>query len=122
MLTMAYFHPWTLRQQDEERSYVPYACSLRASDSTWQDALSQWLDGRVISQESVHSAYQFLSVYCVRPREPSEDVLSDEDLGDEELVLEETCLAEASKTRVGGREPGAESKANSRQQGKATHE
>ena len=50
MLTMAYFHPWTLRHNDEEESYVPYAGSLRASDSTWQDALSQWLDGHVISQ------------------------------------------------------------------------
>ena len=34
LLTMAHFHPWTLRQQYEDQSYVPYAGSLRASDST----------------------------------------------------------------------------------------
>ena len=38
------------------------------------------------------------------------------------MVIEEADLAEASKTRVGGREPDVESKANSREGGKATHE
>ena len=50
MLTMAYFHPWTLRKNNAETSYVPFAGDLRAEDISWQDALAMWLNGEVISE------------------------------------------------------------------------
>ena len=50
MLTMAYFHPWTLRRDEEEGDVVPYAGSLRAGEDSWEQALTKRLDGNIISQ------------------------------------------------------------------------
>ena len=47
MLTMSYFHPWTLRQEDAEENHVPFAGCLR-NLSTWEGSLATWLDGNVI--------------------------------------------------------------------------
>ena len=104
MLTMAYFHPWTLRADDEEGVAVPFAGRLRASEESWDTALRTWLDGNVISCESVRYISNFLSVYRVRPRDPNEDARSDEDFSDEDLVLNEDMLEQAMTTRVGGKE------------------
>ena len=104
MLTMAYFHPWTLRADDEESDAVPFAGRLRGNDESWDTALRTWLDGNVLSCESVRYISNFLSVYRVRPRDPNEDARSDEDFSDEELVLNEDMLEQAMKTRVGGKE------------------
>ena len=48
MLTMAYFHPWTLRQTDAEAKVVPHAAELRGAELSWRDALTTWLDGEVV--------------------------------------------------------------------------
>jgi len=40
ILTMAYFHPRTLRRDDAEESFVPFAGGLRAEGISWQDALA----------------------------------------------------------------------------------
>jgi hypothetical protein len=122
MLTMAYFHPWTLRKNDAENSYVPLAGDLRAEDVSWQDALAMWLNGEVMSEESMRYINDVLSVYRVRPRDPTEDVLSDEDFSDEELELTEVDLERALKSKVGGREPRANGKAKSSTSGKTSHE
>ena len=53
MLTMAYFHPWSLRASDAQGSVVPFAGNLRDRQESWQCALSTWLNGNVVSQESV---------------------------------------------------------------------
>ena len=53
MLTMAYFHPWTLRANEEEGEVVPYVGSLRTGERTWEDALKKWLNGNIVSQESL---------------------------------------------------------------------
>ena len=50
LLTMAYFHPWTLRAEEEEVDAVPYAGCLRADEESWEAALKKWLDGNIISQ------------------------------------------------------------------------
>ena len=50
LLTMAYFHPWTLRAEEEEVDAVPYAGCLRADEENWEAALKKWLDGNIISQ------------------------------------------------------------------------
>ena len=61
-------------------------------------------------------------MYRERPRDPSEDVLSDEDFSDEELELTEADLARALQTRVGGRDPHANGKRQLSATGTATHE
>lgn len=53
LLTMAYFHPWTLRAKDAEDKIVPYAGALRTHQETWPQALQKWLDGHIISQTSL---------------------------------------------------------------------
>ena len=63
-----------------------------------------------------------MSVYRVRPRDPSEDVLSDEDFSDEELELTEGDLARALQTRIGGRESKGKTSRQETSTGKATHE
>ena len=121
LLTMAYFRPWTLRQGDADAAHVPHAGCLRdAAAGSWEDSLSSWLDGNVISQESVRYISIFLSVYRVRPRDPNEDVRSDEDLSDQESEVREDDLEEALKTRIGGRDKNTETK--QQDDGKATHE
>ena len=104
MLTMAYFHLWTLRAADAEGDIVPYAGCLRAEDLSWEEAIKLWLDGNVISHESARYVSNFLSVYRARPRDPNEDAQSDENFSDEELIVDEEKLEHAMKTRVGGRE------------------
>ena len=103
LLTMAYFHPWTLREGEEEGDVVPYAGSLRTGENSWEAALKKWLDGNIISQESLRYVGNFLSVYRVRPRDPDDDARSDEDFDDEKLVVDETLLERAMRSRVGGR-------------------
>ena len=49
MLTMAYFHPWTLRANDADDSVVPFAGNLRDRKDLWHCALSKWLNGNVVS-------------------------------------------------------------------------
>ena len=81
-------------------------------EESWQDALSTWLSGHVVSQESVRYINNFMSGYRIRPRDLDDDVLSDEDFSDEELELTEADLARALETRIGGHEPkGKKSKA-----------
>ena len=104
MLTMAYFHPWTLRSHDAEGSVVPFAGHLRDRDreESWQSALSTWLSGNVVSQESVRYMNNLLCVYRIRPRDVADDVSSDEEFSDEELELTEGDLARALAMRIGG--------------------
>ena len=104
MLTMAYFHPWTLRSGFAEGKVVPFAGCLREREESWQGALSTWLSGNVVSQESVRYINNFMCVYRIRPRDVADDILSDEDFEDEELELTEADLARALESRVGGRE------------------
>ena len=101
MITMTYFHPWTLRAADEAQSIVPYAGNLRPQDATWEVTLSMWLDGNVVSQESAHYVSNSICVFRVRPRDQDEDVRSDEDVDDDEFILTGKDLKQALKTRIG---------------------
>ena len=104
MLAMAYFHPWTLRGNEEEGDVVPYAGSLRTGEDAWEKALRKMLDGNSISQGSLRYVGYLLSVYRVRPRDPNEDARSDEYFDDEKLVIDENMLERAMQSRVGGKE------------------
>ena len=87
MITMTYFHPWTLRAADEEQSIVPYAGNLRPEDATWEMTLSMWLDGTVVSQESARFGNNTLCVFGMCPRDQDEDIRSGEDVDDEKHML-----------------------------------
>ena len=122
LLTMVYFRPWTLRLDYEEDRYVPYAGRLRPEDKSWQDEFDEWLRGGVLSEESVRYINNFMSVYRVRPRDVSDDVLSDEDFSDEELVLTKKDLERAMQTRIGGRESKKSDNKTTSASGKVSHE
>ena len=76
---MAYFHPWTLRSADIG-AHIPHASQLKGNHATWQDALAYWLDGHILSAESMRYVSNFLSVYRVRPTEDDEDEAHSDDL------------------------------------------
>ena len=54
---------------------------------SWEEAMTVWVDGNVISRDSARYAAHFLSVHRVRPRDDVEDARSDEDVDDEALIL-----------------------------------
>lgn len=122
MLTMAYFHPWTLRGKDAQDKVVPFAGHLRERTETWEAAIKEWLTGEVVSQESVRYINHIMSVYRIRPRDISEDVLSDEDSSDEELELTEADLTRALETRIGGHDSKAKKSEKESSTSKASHE
>ena len=101
---------------------MPYAGRLRPLDKSWRDELEEWLYHGVLSEEFVRYINNFMSVYRVRPRDVSDDVVSDEDFSDEELILTEKDLEEALKTRIGGRESKRTESQRTSAQGKVSHE
>ena len=50
-ITMAYFHPWTLRREWGDM-HVPNADKLKGAHETWKEALANCLDGNIICAES----------------------------------------------------------------------
>ena len=102
MITMTYFHPWTMHKEAGS-CYVPYLGDLKPQGVSWDEALTTWLDGYVVSKEAAQYVGNFLSVYRVRPGndEDDTDVNSDDDVDDEALELKgDDDLAEALRTRV----------------------
>ena len=84
-IVMAYFHPWTLRQQDAD-DFVPWAGSLRRQEESWQEALKGWLEGNVLTLEATRLVNNFLCVHRVRPQDDDESSCgnSDDIIGDDE--------------------------------------
>ena len=46
LITLTYFHPWTLSAQDST-PHVPYIGHLRPADMSWGESMSHWLDGNI---------------------------------------------------------------------------
>ena len=109
-IVMAYFHPWTLRS-DDQTEHVPQAGALRHQDETWQDALQTWLDTGVVCEEAARYVTNFLSVHRVRPQDDDDfsAANSDDVAEDEELEVNHDNLTEALLTRIGGRGGAADS-------------
>ena len=103
-IAMAYFHPWTLRQNDADQ-HVKYAGQLRGSNEPWQDALQCWLDGNIVCEEAAKYVSNFLSVHRMRPRDDdeSDDGNSQDIASDEELEISRSELMDALTTRIGGK-------------------
>ena len=101
-ITMTYFHPWTLRLADVD-PHVPHASQLKGNHVFWQDAMAFWLDGDLLSAESLRYVSNFMNVYRVRPTDDDDDEAHSDDLAsDEELKVSHASLKDALETRVGG--------------------
>ena len=104
MLTMAYFHAWTLRR-DDAAEHVPWAGHLRGTGETWEGALRRWFAGGVLCAETKRYIDNFLSTYRIRPQADGEaGENSDDVFSDEELQVSRAQLDTALETRVGGRQ------------------
>ena len=95
MITMAYFHSWTLRNEEAD-AYVSYAGSIRPHNTSWEETIA-WLDCNVMSRDFARYVADFHSVFRVWPRDDVEDVRSDEEVEDEEIILQPTELATNKK-------------------------
>ena len=117
LIVMSYFRPWTLRKEDG-CDEVPYAGEVRSVGLTWQEALSVWCDGGIMSAEIKPYVGNFLSVYRVRPQDndEGEDRHSSDVASDEGLEVSNIELRSALETRIGGKcrgdEVGAEETAS----------
>ena len=105
LITMAYFHPWTLRAEDGSTDVV-YVGNLRPLESTWQEALAAWLNGGLACKETKRYVGNFLAVHRVRPQneDDDDDAHSSDMADDEELEVSHEDLHAALATRIGGRE------------------
>ena len=92
-VTAVYFRPWTLRVAVAEQ-HVPVGSQLREGSETWEEALRQWLNGNILSQEARNHVANFLSVYRVRPTEAEEAGNSDDAVSDADVQLETGDLRE----------------------------
>ena len=101
LITMTYFHPWTLRAQDST-PHVPYIGSLRPTDLSWEESMSHWLDGNLLSLESSRYVSNFLSVYRMRPMDEDDKANSDNECEDHELLLNPEDVKHALNTTTGG--------------------
>ena len=106
-IVMTYFHPWVGRV-DDATEHVPLASKLRQQHAHWSTACLHWLDGRVLSAETVQYVKNFYTVSRARPQESVEgrDACSEDLVSDEELFVPVDRLEEALQTRVGGKAPG----------------
>eukprot|EP00973_Karenia_brevis_P083864 11637158-Karenia_brevis.AAC.1 len=108
MLLMAYFHPYTLLE-DPKVAHVPHVRDLKKVSGDWSQALRQWLDGQVLTQEARRYIHNFLVVSQMRPVQTaeadnhSEDIFSDEDLDVSSHDIEEllrTCVGASHEKHV----------------------
>lgn len=108
-IIMAYFHPWVL-DHAVSRNGVPHVTQLHSGDSTWVETMNEWLEGKIMTQESARYIRNFLSVNRMRPRDRDQEAecRSDDLISDEELELSREELAEALETRIGGKQLNAE--------------
>ena len=71
MITMAYFHPFTLCSSGAD-DFVPHARNLKNGSQSWEDALKEWLGGNVLCGEAQRYIH-FFNVAQMRPDYISEE-------------------------------------------------
>ncbi|HIF22532.1 MAG TPA: hypothetical protein EYQ27_11655, partial [Gemmatimonadetes bacterium] len=111
-LVMTYFHPFTLNP-DFHAEHVPFMGQLCASSDSWQGSMTQWLDGRILCDESRRYVINFLAVARVRPDDDDADAHSDDLISDDELVVDNANFEEAISTRMGSGKHSADSRMQS---------
>ncbi len=103
-ITLTYFHPWTLRPEWSDQ-HVPSVQKLRGACESWSSALTNWLDGNIISMESKRYVSNFISIHRLRPSDGVEDDAANPDdmIEDEDVVVTKEMLPEVLETRIGGK-------------------
>ncbi len=103
LITMTYFHPWTLCEAAAVE-HVPHPRDLKNGSETWQEALQVWLEGRVLCQEARRYKSNFIAVHRVRPTGDEDAGLdnSDDLMTDEELEVTADMLPDVLGTRQRG--------------------
>ena len=84
---------------------MPALQNLRGSFETWEGALTWWLDGNVLSEESKRYVSNFTSIHRLRPRDDEEDGLANSDdlVEDEDVYVTRETLDDVLETRIGGK-------------------
>ncbi len=84
---------------------MPTLQNLRQGCETWEAALTQWLNGNIICEESKLYVGNFISIHRLRPGEQDEDGMANPDdmVEDEEVYVSIDMLEEVLETRIGGK-------------------
>ena len=84
---MTYFRPFTL-DPDVGDLHVPFLGHFCKGQKSWHDALTTWMDGQLLCEESRKYISNFLVVTRARPDHDAQDDHRSEDLlSYEELVV-----------------------------------
>ena len=104
-ITLTYFHPWTLREEAWNDAHVPTIQHLKQGCETWVAALTQWLDGHILCEESKRYVSNFISMHRLRPCDEDEDGAPNPDdlIEDEDVYVTKDMLDEVLDTRIGGK-------------------
>ena len=104
-ITLTYFHPWTLREEAWSDAHVPTIQHLKQDCETWVAALTQWLDGHILCEESKRYVSNFISMHRLRPCDEDEDGAANPDdmVEDEDVYVTKDMLDEVLDTRIGGK-------------------
>ena len=86
-------------------AHVPTLANLKHGFDTWQAALTHWLDGNIICEESKRYVSNFISIYRLRPGDDEDDGIANPDdlVEDEEVVVTKDMLGDGLNTRIGGK-------------------
>jgi len=84
---------------------VPTLQTLKHGCEAWETALTQWLDGNIICEESRRYVSNFISMHRLRPGGEDEDGMANPDdmVKDEAVYVTKDTLDEVLETRIGGK-------------------
>ena len=99
LITMAYFHPWTLLASCASEA-TPLAGALCGEAASWTAALQAWLRRGAVCHAQHLYLQNFLNVTRARPIGRADASDDSESLTDEELVLPDELLEKALGTHA----------------------
>ena len=78
---------------------------LKQGCDAWETALTEWLDGNIMSEESRRYVSNFISIHRLRPGGEDEDGTANPDdmVQDEAVYVTKDMLPEVLETRIGGK-------------------
>ena len=83
---------------------MPNLQKLRQGSETWNTALTEWLNGNIICEESKRYVSNFISMHRLRPGDDEEAMANPDDLlKDEPIYVTKDMLEEVLETRIGGK-------------------
>ena len=103
MLVLAYFHPWTLIEEDH-CEHVPFVGQLKQGSDSFLGARQEWQRRGVPCEEAARYIRNFLNMVRTRASGsggPHEDN-SDDLLSDVEVTVTKESLPDTLATKVGG--------------------